>query len=89
MENQPMRDLVFRTCFRWKLRPRHVTGDTKYGTEDNIVVLETQHIHAYVALPALEERTEFFPPSRLRYDAERHVYLCPAGKDLHDNEMGI
>ena len=22
MENQPMLDLVFRTCFRWKLRPR-------------------------------------------------------------------
>ncbi len=23
MDNQPMRDLVFRTCFRWKLRPRN------------------------------------------------------------------
>jgi transposase len=83
MENQPMRDLVFRTCFRWKLRPRHVTGDTKYGTEDNIVALEIQHIRAYVALPALDERTEFFPPSRFRYDAERDVYVCPAGKELH------
>ncbi len=31
MDNQPMRDLVFRACFRWKLRPRHVTGDTMYG----------------------------------------------------------
>jgi hypothetical protein len=31
MDNQPMRDLIFRTRFRWKLRPRHVTGDTKYG----------------------------------------------------------
>jgi len=29
MDNQPMRDLIFRTRFRWKLRPRHVTGDTK------------------------------------------------------------
>ena len=83
MENQPMRDLVWRTCFRWKLRPRHVTGDTKYGTEDNIVALETQHIRAYVALPALDERTEFFPPSRFRYEAERDVYICPAGKELH------
>lgn len=40
MENQPMLDLIFRTCFRWKLRPRQVTGDRKYGTEENIVALE-------------------------------------------------
>jgi hypothetical protein len=40
MDNQPMRDLIWRTCFRWKLRPRHVTGDTKYGTTDNIVALD-------------------------------------------------
>jgi hypothetical protein len=36
MENQPMRDLIFRTRFRWKLRPRHVTGDTTYGTIQHI-----------------------------------------------------
>src|SRR6266487_2531132 len=46
MENQPMRDLVFRTCFRWKLRPRQITGDRTYGTEENSVALETQHIRA-------------------------------------------
>jgi transposase len=28
MENQPMLDLLWRVCFRWKLRPRQVTGDT-------------------------------------------------------------
>ncbi len=83
MENQPLLDLVFRTCFRWKLRPRQVTGDAKYGTEDNIVGLEGQHIHAYVALTDLEQRTEFFPPSRFRYEAERDAYICPAGKELH------
>jgi hypothetical protein len=32
MENQPMLDLLWRVCFRWKLRPRQVTGDTTYGT---------------------------------------------------------
>jgi transposase len=47
MDNQPMRDLVFRACFRWQLRPRHVTGDTMYGTTDNIVALEREHIRAY------------------------------------------
>jgi transposase len=83
MENQPMLDLVFRTRFRWKLWPRQVTGDSKYGTEDNIVALEDQHIRAYVPLPDNDHRTEFFSADRFRYEAERDVYLCPAGKELH------
>jgi hypothetical protein len=28
-ESQPMRDLLWRARFRWKLRPQQVTGDTK------------------------------------------------------------
>ena len=40
MDNQPMLDLVFRTRFRWKLQLRHMTGDTKYGTIENIKALE-------------------------------------------------
>ena len=83
MENQPMLDLVFRTCFRWKLRPRQVTGDRKYGTEENIVALERQHIRAYLALPDPDHRTPFFSSDRFRYVADRDVYLCPAGKELH------
>jgi len=83
MENQPMLDLLWRTRFRWKLWPRHVTGDTKYGTEENIVALEDQHIRAYVPLPDIDHRTEFFSSDRFRYEAERDVYICPAGKELH------
>jgi hypothetical protein len=82
MENQPMLDLVFRTCFRWKLRPRQVTGDRKYGTEENIVALETQHIRAYVALPDNDHRTEYFSADHFRYEAECDVYVCPAGREL-------
>jgi transposase len=83
MENQPMLNLIWRARFRWKLWPRHVTGDTKYGTEENIVALETQHIRAYVPLPDSDHRTEFFSADRFRYEAERDVYICPAGKELH------
>src|SRR6266849_4186828 len=83
MENQPMLDLLWRTRFRWKLWPRQVTGDTKYGTEENIVAIEDQHIRAYVPLPDIDHRTEFFSADRFRYEAERDVYLCPAGKELH------
>ncbi len=83
MDNQPMRDLVFRACFRWKLRPRHVTGDTKYGTTDNIVALEREHIKAYVPMADLTQRIPFFRQQDFQYDAQRDVYLCPAGKELH------
>ena len=39
-ENQPALDLLWRTRFRWKLRPHQITGDTKYGTVANIVAIE-------------------------------------------------
>jgi hypothetical protein len=56
MDNQPMRDLIFRTRFRWNLRPRHVTGDTKYGTIENIKALEDAGMRAYVPLPDWENK---------------------------------
>ncbi len=82
MDNQPMRDLLWRVRFRWKLRPRQVTGDKKYGTEDNLVAIEDQGIRAYIPIPDMDHRTEFFSVDQFRYEAERDVYLCPAGKEL-------
>jgi hypothetical protein len=35
MDNQPMLDLLWYVSFRWRVRPRHVTGDTNYGTMGN------------------------------------------------------
>ena len=77
MENQPMLDLLFRTRFRWKLWPRQATGDTTYGTVDNIVALEHEHIHAYVPLPDFDHRTSLYGKHVFRYDPERDAYLCP------------
>jgi Transposase DDE domain len=82
MDNQPMLDLLWRVRFRWKLWPRQATGDRKYGTEENLVAIESQHIHAYIPSPDLDHRTEFFSSDRFRYEAERDIYLCPAGKEL-------
>ena len=64
MDNQPMRDLIFRTRFRWKLRPRHVTGDTTYGTIENIKALEDAGIRAYVPLPDWEHQRPYFGPAQ-------------------------
>lgn len=88
MENQPVLDLLWRTRFRWKLHPRQFTGDTTYGTAENIVALEEQQIRAYVPLPDFDKRTEFFGQRDFRYDAEHDVYLCPNGAELHYSASG-
>jgi hypothetical protein len=35
-ENRPMLDLLWRVRFRWRVHPRQVSGDAKYGTAENI-----------------------------------------------------
>ena len=60
MENVPLRDLLWRVCFRRKLRPGQVTGDTTYGTVENIVAVEDAGIRAFFPLPDFDRRTPFF-----------------------------
>src|SRR5215203_1306634 len=81
-ENQSMLDLLWRVCFRWKLQPRQVTGDTAYGTTENIVALEDAGIRAYVPLPDFDHRTAFFGREAFTYDANIDVYYCPGGQAL-------
>jgi transposase len=82
MENQPMLDLLWQVCFRWRLRPRQVTGDTTYGTLENIQAMEEMGIRAYVPLPDWEHQRPYFGPGQFIYDAERDVYVCPQGQPL-------
>ncbi len=82
MENQPALDLLWRTCFRWKLRPHQVTGDTTYGTIENIVALEEAGIKAYVPLSDFDARTPYFGQRDFRYDPQSDSYTCPAGQSL-------
>ena len=73
MENLPMLDLLWRVCFRWKLRPRQVTGDTTYGTTENIVAVEDAGIRADVPLPDCDPRTRFFGRDRCTDAPRRDV----------------
>jgi IS5 family transposase len=81
-DNQPAIDLLWRTQFRWKLLPRQVTGDTKYGTVENIVAIEDQRLRAFLPLSAAGQRAEFFGEQDFRYDATVDSYHCPGGKAL-------
>lgn len=82
MENQPMLDLLWRARFRWHLPLEQVTGDTTYGTVENIVAIEEAGLHAYVPLPDFDRRTPFFGKHSFTYDAEQDVYRCPNGGQL-------
>jgi transposase len=79
MENQPMRDLVWRIRFRWQLHPHFVCGDTTYGTIENIVALEAEGIQAYMPLPDFGRRTPFYGKQRFTYDVDQDQYRCPHG----------
>lgn len=82
MENQPMLDLLWRSTFRWKIRPRQVTGDTTYGTLRNITAIEQANIRAYVPLSDYDGRRPFFGKLDFDYDPERDAYVCPQGQLL-------
>jgi transposase len=82
MENVPLRDLLWRVCFRRKLRPHQVTGDTTYGTTENIVAVEDAGIRTFFPLPDFDQRTPYFGKSKFAYDSERDAYRCPRGELL-------
>jgi transposase len=91
-ENLPMQEMLFRSTFRWGLRPRSVTGDAAYGTRENITAIEKASIRAYTALPEQGKRTSLFTIEDFVYDTERDFYTCPAGEILrrqgHDRRGG-
>ena len=88
MENQPMLDLLWHARFRWRLRPRQVTGDTKYGTLENIKAIEDAGMRAYIPLFNREnEHGAYYGSSRFTYDAIHDRYICPSGQPLHLSRM--
>ena len=82
MESQATRDLLWRVRFRRKIRPHHVTGDAKYGTTENIVVVEDAGIRAYVPLTDFAHRSALYGRDVFAYDAAADVYHCPQGHRL-------
>jgi transposase len=81
-ENKPMLDMLWRAAFRWKSWPRRVTGDSAYGTVENIAAIERAGIRAYVALKGAGQGRPFFGKDEFTYDPERDLYTCPAGELL-------
>ena len=55
-----MLDLLWRGVFRWRLRPAQLTGDTAYGTTENIASVERAGIRAYVPLSGAGKARPYF-----------------------------
>jgi transposase len=82
MDNTPLLDLVDWTCSRWQLEPKIAAGDAKYGTVPNIVGLEERGIKAYLPIPDLSNRSEYYSSDLFQYDAEQDQYICPKQHEL-------
>jgi hypothetical protein len=77
-----MLDLLWRTGFRWKIAPRQVTGDTAYGTTENIAAVERAGIRAYVPLTGAGKARPYFSKEEFVYDPKQDLYQCSAGETL-------
>lgn len=82
MEGQPMRDLIWHTCFHWHLHPRQVTADTAYAGIENLIALEDAGIHTYIPLPGPDKRRIGFSQQDFHYDPLSDTYICPQGTIL-------
>jgi hypothetical protein len=81
-DNQPALDLLWRTRFRWKLHPRQVIGDTKYGTIENVAAIEREGNRTYVPLSEVGQRAGVFGEQDFRYDLAADLYTCPGEQKL-------
>jgi hypothetical protein len=78
-DNLPMLDLLWRTCFRWRLHPHHVTGDSIYGSLENIRAMEDAGIRTFVPVRDWTHNDWGATASRLRvstYGLPRPAAFC-------------
>jgi IS5 family transposase len=81
-DNQPMLDLIWRTRFRWHIWPKQVTGDSAYGTAENITAIEYANIRAYIPIAERGHHTGFYGQAQFTYDPVKDQYRCPEGQVL-------
>ena len=83
MDNHPMQDLLWHTCFRWHLWPDQVTADSLYGTGENLKAIEEAHIRAYIPIAERgQHNMGYYGLAQFTYDASQDLYRCPQGQVL-------
>ena len=81
-----MLDLLWRSRFRWKLNPKRVTGDTAYGTAENIAAVERAGIRAYVPLTGAD-KAPLLQQRRVRLRPRTGPIPVPGGRDLEAEDL--
>jgi transposase len=81
-DNQPMLDLLWYTRFRWHIWPRQVTGDSAYGTTENIRAIEYANLRAYIPIAERGHHTGLYGQAQFTYDPIQDQYRCPEGQVL-------
>lgn len=86
-QNEAVRleELIFEHTEHTGLRVESITADSKYGTADNLEFCEFNGVEAFIVpyrSNYTRSRKGHFAECCFRYDAERDVYWCPAGKPL-------
>ncbi len=83
MDNHPMQDLLWHTCFRWHLRPKQVTADSLYGTGENLQAIEEANIRAYIPVAGRgQHNMGYYGLAQFIYEADQDQYRCPQGQVL-------
>jgi hypothetical protein len=77
-----MLDMLWRALFRWRLRPRRVTGDSAYGTVEKITAIEKVSIRAYMAFKGAGQGRLSFGKDEFTYDPKGDLYACSSGELL-------
>jgi len=77
--------MIERTQERFDLKPEYLAADTAYGSAEMLNwVVNEQKIAPHIPVIDKSQRADgTFSRRDFRFDAERNVYICPAGKTLH------
>jgi transposase len=75
--------MIDRTEQRMGLKPKHLAADTAYGTGKFLAWTIDKRITPHITVKDQSERDDgTFSRSDFKFDKERNVYVCPAGKLL-------
>jgi transposase len=75
--------MIDRTEERMGLKPKHLAADTVYGTGKFLAWTIGKRITPHITVKDQSERDDgTFSRSDFKFDKERNVYICPAGKLL-------
>ena len=81
--------MIERTEERFDIKPKRLAADTAYGSGANLNwLVKDKDIAPHIPVIDKSKREDgTFSREDFTFDKERNVYICPAGKTLHDDRQ--